>query len=221
MKNAFLLVLTLIGTPFAVQAQTSEPDMSVPYAALVRLDSVRSPQPLPVEARAMQFLIGSGTGIATSAVVGYAGLHILDCSLSDETLGGLCVLPVLAGVLAGHVLGSALGVHVAGIDKSTRGSFGVTLLGSTAGTVVSALVLTIAERYSAYVVIPVLAVGPPLFATLFNNTSRRYRTPSQQSGLLNLDRGSFALGIPAVNLVRLADPHRTVARSVRLLTASW
>ena len=106
-----------------------------------------------------------------------------------------------------------------GRDEEASGRFSLTLLGGIGGAVLSGLAASAFEGGGAAGVL--LLAGPPLGAMAANNLSRRYRTPPGGSGLINVDGDGFYVGIPALSATRLADPHRTVARSVRLFTASW
>ena len=216
----FFLALSLLGIASAVQAQTSKTEAPAAYAGVpFRLNFSLSdrPPPLPIGRKVAQFLVGSGTGIITGAMGGVVGYGLSTCNDEDDAyfcgLGGIAL-----GVSVGYVFGSSLGVYAVGYDEEASGRFSFTLLGGIGGAVLSGLVLSGLEEDLNLVV---LLAGPTLGAMAVNNLTRRYRSPSQQTGLLNLDRSGFALGVPAVSLTRLADPHRTVARSIRLFTASW
>lgn len=91
---------------------------------------------------------------------------------------------------------------------------------AAAGAPATLLVIYETDGESDYLSVPAVLLGAPLGATLFNNLSRRYRTPARPSGLLNFDHDGLYAGMPAVGVTRLTDPPRTVARSVRLFMAS-
>ena len=214
--SAFFLALALAGTAVA-QAQTSGSEtLATRAGVLVRTDTLAGrPPPASAGQVAGQIAIGTLLGGVSGLAGGLAGAA-LSPSDSWAAIGN-----ALGGAIVGQLLGSGLVVYAAGRTDAVSGNFTATLLGAGAGALVSFLVLASTENAPGYLILPVLLLGPPLGATLFNNTSRRYRNPPQQSGLINLDRSGFSVGVPAVGVTRLADPHRTVARSVRLLTASW
>ena len=148
-----------------------------------------------------------------------AGAALTDCRDSEVYLCGLG--NAVFGFIIGQTVGTGLIVYAAGRTVEVSGNFVLTMFGAGVGIAASIAILWEQASEANSSVWPVLFLGPPLGATLFNNLSRRYRTPPQGSGLINLDGDGFYVGIPALSATRLADPHRTVARSVRLFTASW
>ncbi|MGI9176020.1 MAG: hypothetical protein ACR2GR_11950 [Rhodothermales bacterium] len=216
---ALIFAPLLFGTACVVQAQTSEIEAPTAYAGILsRSDSLAGrPPSASTKRKAGQVAAGALAGAGAGLAGGFIGAALSSCGNGDF----LCGLEGAAlGILLGEVIGSTAGVYLAGRTAETTSSIGFTLLGSVAGLSASIL-LASAVSSSDYFVVPVLLLGAPVGATLAYNLRRRYRNPSQQSGLLNLDRSGFYVGVPVVERVRLADPLRTSARSVRLLTASW
>ena len=226
MTRRALLLATLFCLATAAtttQAQTSVPRTSASYAdVLARFVPARSdrPPPLSTGRKVAQVLVGGGVGIVAGAAGGAAGISLSDCDDEDDAyfcgLGGLAL-----GFTVGYVFGSGLGAHAVGYDSEASGRLSLTLLGSVGGALLTGLALSSGDSDGGWSTAVVLFLGPPLGATIANNLSRRYRTPPGGSGLLNFDGDGFRFGVPAVSTTRLADPHRTVARTVRLLTASW
>ena len=212
---ALLLTLVLAGT--SAHAQTSAERLARSSSAFRATGTVLDgPPPLSLERKAGQVAAGALAGAGASLVGGLIGAALSSCGDGDF----LCGLEGAAlGILLGEVIGSTVGVHLVGRTEETTGSFGFTLLGSTIG--LGAGTLLAAAINTDYLSVPLFLLSAPVGAVFANNLTRRYRNPSQQSGLLNLDRSGFYISAPAVSVTRLADPHRTVARSVRLLTASW
>ena len=219
---ALPLLLLLAGRTSVALAQTSVPQTSIPYAdVLARLDSARSdrPPPLSTGRKVAQVLIGGGVGIVSGVVGAAAGLGLSDCDDNDTYFCGFGGIAL--GFTAGYVFGSGLGAHAVGHDEEASGRLSLTLLGSTGGLLLAGLVLSGIDQDEGPLPAIIFFAGPPLGAMIANNLSRRYRTPPGESGLLNFDGDGFRFGVPAVSMTQLADPHRTVAQSVRLLTASW
>ena len=211
-------LLFLIATPATTRAQTSVFQTADVQGHPPVLLAQPAPTSLSASRKLGQVAAGAAAGTALSMAGGYAGYVLSGCDGSgDEFLCGFGGMFV--GITAGHVLGSAIAVHAVGRTPESTGRLGLTLLGGLAGFGASVLVIT--EDIPGYIAVPVLILGTSVGAVLGNNADRRLRSPVQASGLVNLDRGGFYLGVPALGATRLADPARTSARSVRLLTASW
>ena len=231
MKTCFvplLFALFLASLSFTAQAQTSalypaaiysDTPLALASDASARAVSVLDrPPPLSGGQRVKQVATGTLAGAAAGLLGGFVGAALSGCE-SDRDFGDfLCGLEAAAlGVLVGEAIGAAVSVYQVGRTAETTGSLGFTLLGSVVGLGAGSLLAGVIN--TDFISVPLFLLGAPVGATLANNLIRRYRTPSQQSSLLNLDRHGLYIGVPAVSITHLAD--RTSARSIRLLTASW
>lgn len=111
----------------------------------------------------------------------------------------------LLGVLAGSVVGSAVGVHLA---AGRRGSFSSALLGSLLGEAAAlgaAAVLSNAGALGLMAVVP-LAVLPPAGAAIFYGNSLASWRRRAGDGLLNLSAGRLGIGVPDVQVRPLIVP---------------
>ena len=121
-------------------------------------------------------------GAATGVGLAYLGLKIYNNRSIEETVGIIC---------AGYITGNAIGVYIIGNLGDETGSFLSTLLGSLSGILIGQ---TIARALKESWITP---IGPPVFATIGFNVSRRQRSISEpQKALINFKSNTASFAIP-------------------------
>jgi hypothetical protein len=121
-------------------------------------------------------------------------------------------------ILSAQVLGSALGVYLAGNLGKQRGSFGSALAGSLLGEAVSVVILVLTKGEGS----GILYIGAPLGATLMFNSRRRYKAaPVTQGALLNIKRGKMSLDLPVVQVLQEDPLTRSMGFCLRLMNLEW
>jgi hypothetical protein len=216
-----LITVARTGAAQEVQDAQAEPDFTLPSESITHGES----QPQPMESLAPeppaqpplqthrvlgQSVVGLGMGLATTALLFWAGP--VDYCLSDCADQPLRKRQGRTGLVAvGMTLCSAAGVTLAGRRGDQTGSF----LGAFSGGVLGALAaLTLSLAADSDGVDLLLAATlPPLGATIGFNMTRAY-DPGKQPGI---DVASRRLSGPA--LVITPDPMHpgTTIKSIRLL----
>lgn len=218
---AFILFLSL---PASAQSfsllQTSPIDANPDAAPALHVASADRPPSFSTNKVIGQVALGTAFGLAAGLAGGYIGVAIEGCNDNDDFLCGLG--GVALGATTGIVLGSATGVYLGGRSETVTISYGRTLLGSTAGLVAGALLIGALDGVAGSDVTPaLLLITPAMGAALLGNTSRRYRSGHQTSGLLNWEAGQLHVGIPAIQQQPLSGVPQSYVRSVRLLDVRW
>lgn len=123
-----------------------------------------------------QLFIGGG-GVVVGTLAGASMGALVRAGTSDSLDGDFFYVPpeVVIGTVAGMVLGSAAGVHLASLDKFENPVWGRALLGSLVGFGMGA-----GLTYLSGPAWPMLFIGPPVMATSFswigNERSAQYTT---------------------------------------------
>jgi hypothetical protein len=147
----------------------------------------------------LQMVAGIVGNVALGIAGGYAGSAISSFAHQGEYSG------FILGIHAGSTLGSALGVYLAGsVGNGDKSGFGSALLGSSlanlAAFAIAVIALSDESQGSAYGYVVSLAVLPPIGATIFYNSSRRKRSLSAGTALLNLNKDKLMFGIPDLQI---------------------
>lgn len=134
-----------------------------------------------------------------AVALGFAGAQI------DHSGESLLPRGALLGVMAGSVIGSAVGVHLA---AGRRGSLASALLGSLVGegaALAAAAVLGDAGGLGLVAVIPLLVV-PAAGAAICYGRSQGSWQRRAGNGLLNLSDGRLGLGMPDIQVRPILAP---------------
>jgi hypothetical protein len=127
----------------------------------------------------VEFLLGVGIGVPSEVVGAYAGLSI-DVASGREAGAGLWI-----GTAIG-ALGTAPGVWLGGRAMGGDGSFGWTLIGSTAGTGVAAALLGIKSTQATLVFAATLPIFGAVAGYELSSHTRRTPTPDPEPHRLAL-----------------------------------
>lgn len=130
----------------------------------------------------------------------------------------------IAGVTAGSIFGSAVGVYFAGTEDNVIGSFSRALLGSIVGYGASWLLsflLGSSGSESEVAELAALAVGfglftQPIGAAFAFNRTRRYKSPPE-SALINVGDGQLSLAVPTIYSRPDAFGRGSLSRSVGII----
>ncbi|UCE74827.1 MAG: PEGA domain-containing protein [Methanomassiliicoccales archaeon] len=134
-------------------------------------------------------------------------------TLMDALIGeGLWLLNPASGGEAGWLIGNALGVYLVGNLGNETGSFIQTVRGSVAGLVVGTVALALPlyplmfiymnnpDFWPTYakIVMYVMPTSLSIGATIGFNSTRRYKNPPTDTGLINFQDRQMSLAVPRV-----------------------
>ncbi len=142
--------------------------------------------------------------------------------IADSVSGGRDVILAI-GVSTGYAFGSVGGVYLVGSLGNQTGSFSTTMLGVLMGAAVgvTGAIITVAiigDEDNHYAELP-LFVAPAIGATIGFNLSRRYKSPSAESGtaLINVGDGQIGFAVPVIYLLPNAVGGKGLNQNIDLL----